>query len=675
MSQAYFPYLFEPLDLGFTQLKNRILMGSMHTGLEEAKNGFERLASYFSERAAGEAGLIVTGGIAPNRSGWVAPFSARLSNKRSVSKHQLITQAVHAENGKICMQILHSGRYGYHPICVAPSAIKSPISPFKPWALSDYFIKRTIQDFANTARLAQDAGYDGVEIMGSEGYLINQFLVKHTNHRTDKWGGDYEKRMRFPLEIVRSIRESVGNDFILIFRLSLLDLVPDGSSWEEIILLAKNLENEGINIINSGIGWHEARVPTIATQVPRGTFTWLTARLKKEVKVPVIATNRINMPEEAENIIASGQADMISMARPFLADSHWPVKAKQGRSNEINTCIACNQACLDHVFEGKPASCLVNPRACAETELNFIKTSKGKKIAVIGAGPAGLTFAIHAAERGHEVHLYEKENEIGGQFRLAANIPGKEEFRETLRYFNVQLILHNVRVYLNTPFDFQNVSKMGFDDIILSAGVKPKEINNIPGINHPKVVSYADLILGKVPKGENVAIIGAGGVGFDVATFLAHGKPYEINSFLNSWAVDQSFKLPGGLKKEKPEIKANRNIYLLQRSKGKPGKSLGKTTGWIHKSELNKRGVKFMTGVAYEKIDDEGLHLKTSKGYTECLPVDQIVICAGQISAFDDTLVIQGFNGQLHRIGGVKEARELDAKKAIKEAALLAANI
>jgi 2,4-dienoyl-CoA reductase (NADPH2) len=675
MSSNHFPHLFEPLDLGFTKLKNRILMGSMHTGLEEAKNGFERLAAYFGERAAGEAGLIVTGGIAPNRAGWVAPFSARLSNKQAVSKHQRITQAVHAEKGKICMQILHSGRYGYHPICVAPSAIKSPISPFKPWALSESSIKKTIEDFANTARLAQEAGYDGVEIMGSEGYLINQFLVKHTNHRTDKWGGNYENRMRFPLEIVRRVRESVGNDFILIFRLSLLDLVPDGSSWEEIIQLAKNIENEGINIINSGIGWHEARVPTIATQVPRGSFTWLTARLKKEVKIPVIATNRINMPEEAENIIAAGQADMISMARPFLADPEWPVKAKQGRSNEINTCIACNQACLDHVFEGKPASCLVNPRACSETELNFIKASKGKKMAVIGAGPAGLTFAIHAAERGHEVHLYEKENEIGGQFRLAANIPGKEEFKETLRYFKVQLIRHKVTVYLNTVFDFQDVPKLGFEEVILSAGVKPKLIHNIPGINHPKVVSYADLILGKVAKGHHVAIIGAGGVGFDVATFLSHEKPYETNSFLTSWAVDQSFSMPGGLLNEKAEVKINRNIYLLQRSTGKPGKSLGKTTGWIHKKELQKRGVKFMTGISYEKIDDDGLHLKMTNGQLVCLPVDQVVICVGQIPAYEDSFVIPGFKGNIHWIGGVKEAKELDAKKAIKDAATLASSI
>jgi 2,4-dienoyl-CoA reductase (NADPH2) len=675
MNPLFFPHLFEPLDLGFTRLRNRILMGSMHTGLEEAKNGFERLAAYFGERAAGEAGIIVTGGIAPNRAGWVAPFSARLGNKRAVAKHQLITRAVHAENGKICMQILHSGRYGYHPICVAPSAIKSPISPFKPWALTDYGIRKTIKDFSNTARLAQDAGYDGVEIMGSEGYLINQFLVSHTNHRTDKWGGDYENRMRFPLEIVRKVRESVGNDFILIFRLSLLDLVPDGSSWEEIIQLAKNMENEGINIINSGIGWHEARVPTIATQVPRGTFTWLTARLKTEVSIPVIATNRINMPEDAEKIISAGHADMISMARPFLADPEWPVKARQGRSNEINTCIACNQACLDHVFEGKPAGCLVNPRACAEAELNFIKVSKGKKIAVIGAGPAGLTFAIHAAERGHEVHLFEKENEIGGQFRLAAKIPGKEEFHETLRYFNVQLKRHKVHLYLNTAFDVKMVSDLGFDELVLSAGVIPKQILNIPGQNHPKVIAYPDLILGKVPKGDQVAIIGAGGVGFDVATFLAHENSYEKNSFLNSWAVDQTFSVPGGLLPEKKVEKINRSIYLLQRSKGKPGKSLGKTTGWIHKSELQKKGVRIITGITYEKIDDDGLHLIRENGAMECLPVDQIIICAGQIPALESEIQIPGYTGRIHRIGGVKEAKELDAKKAIREAALLAAVI
>jgi 2,4-dienoyl-CoA reductase (NADPH2) len=471
------------------------------------------------------------------------------------------------------------------------------------------------------------------------------------------------------------VRAAVGNDFILIFRLSLIDLVPNGSSWEEIVLLAKNVEKEGINIINSGIGWHEARVPTIATQVPRGTFTWLTSNLKSEIKIPVIASNRINMPQEAENIISSGQADMISMARPFLADPEWPLKAKQGRSDEINTCIACNQACLDHVFEGKPASCLVNPRACSETELNFIKVLKSKKIAVIGAGPAGLTFAIHAAERGHDVHLFEKENEIGGQFRLAANIPGKEEFKETLRYFKVQLNNQKVKLYLNTTCDFQNLSSEGFDEIVLSAGVKPKKISNIPGINHSKVVSYADLILGKVTKGENVAIIGAGGVGFDVATFLTHEKPYETASFLASWAVDQSFSMPGGLLNEKTDLKTNRNIFMLQRSTGKPGKSLGKTTGWIHKKELQKRGVKFITGISYEKIDDDGLHLKMTNGQVECLPVDQIVICAGQLPAYDDSLVIPGFKGNIHWIGGVKEAKELDAKKAIKDAAILAASI
>ena len=675
MNSEHFPNLFKPLDLGFTQLKNRILMGSMHTGLEEAKNGFERLAAYFAERAAGQVGLMVTGGIAPNRAGWVAPFSARLTNKRAVVKHQMITDAVHAEGGKICMQILHSGRYGYHPICVAPSAIKSPISPFKPWALSESSIKKTIIDFAHTARLAQDAGYDGVEIMGSEGYLINQFLVTHTNHRKDQWGGSYQNRMAFPLEIVRQISAAVGKEFILIFRLSLTDLIPNGSNWEEVVLLAKNLEREGINIINSGIGWHEARVPTIATQVPRGTLTWLTAELRKELNIPIIATNRINMPEEAEYIIAKGQADMISMARPFLADPAWPVKAKQGRVDEINTCIACNQACLDHVFEGKPAGCLVNPRACAETELIFNKAPKSKKIAVIGAGPAGITFAIHAAERGHDIHLFEKEAEIGGQFKLAANIPGKEEFKETLRYFSVQLKLNHVKVFLNTAFDFQSVGDQGFDEIVLAAGVKPKSIATLPGINHPSVVSYADLILGKVPKGNNVAIIGAGGVGFDVATFLAHDNVYEIDSFLSSWQVDKSFTVAGGLLSEKVNLKIQRNIYLLQRSAGKQGKSLGKTTGWIHKKELQKRGVQSISGVVYEKIDDEGLHLKRENGIQECLKVDQIVICAGQLPVFDPSLSIPDFSGKIHWIGGVKEAKELDAKKAIKDAAFLAASI
>lgn len=675
MIATHFPHLFEPLDLGFTKLKNRILMGSMHTGLEEAKNGFKQLAAYFGERAAGGAGLMVTGGIAPNRAGWVAPFSARLSSKRAVSDHQLITEAVHANDGKICMQILHSGRYGYHPICVAPSAIKSPISPFKPWALRESSIRNTINDFAHSARLAQDAGYDGVEIMGSEGYLINQFLVLHTNQRKDKWGGAYENRIQFPLEIVRKVRKAVGPDFILIFRLSLIDLIPNGSSWSEIVLLAKELEKEGINIINSGIGWHEARVPTIATQVPRGAFTWLTAALKKEVVIPVIATNRINMPEEAESIISSGQADMISMARPFLADPEWPLKAASGRVNEINTCIACNQACLDHVFDGKPAGCLVNPRACSETTLHFNKAFKSKKLAVIGAGPAGLTFAIHAAGRGHEVHLFEKDMEIGGQFRLAAQIPGKEEFRETLRYFKVQLTLHKVNLYLNTSFDFNAVQKEGFEEIILSAGVKPREIFNIPGIDHQMVVSYADLISGKVSKGNKIAIIGAGGVGFDVASFLAHENAYTTDTFLTSWNVDATFSVPGGLLNVKPKERMERQIFLLQRKEGKPGNSLGKTTGWIHKKELQKRGVHFISGVSYEKIDDQGLLIKKQNGQRECLDVDQIVICAGQQPVFDKSFKMPDFQGKIHWIGGVKEARELDAKKAIREAAFLAASI
>lgn len=675
MNSEHFPNLFEPLDLGFTQLKNRILMGSMHTGLEEAKNGFEKLAAYFAERAAGQVGLIITGGIAPNVAGWVAPFSARLSNKRAVAKHLLLTDAVHAENGKIGMQILHSGRYGYHPLCVAPSPIKSPISPFKPWQLTHRGVKNTIRDFVKTARLAQDAGYDGIEIMGSEGYLINQFLVTHTNQRKDQWGGSYENRMRFPLEIVRQVRAEVGKDFILIFRLSLIDLIPNGSSWEEIILLAKNLEREGVNLINSGIGWHEARVPTIATQVPRAAFSWLTAKLRQEVELPVIATNRINMPEEAEKILANGEADMISMARPFLADPLWPLKAKQGRSNEINTCIACNQACLDYVFEGKTASCLVNPRACAETTLNFNKVNSKKKIAVLGAGPAGLTFAIHAAERGHEVHLFEKENEIGGQFRLAAKIPGKEEFMETLRYFKVQLDLKKVHLHLNTTLEIEKLTEMGFQELVLAAGVKPKKIVDLEGIDHPSVVSYAELLLGKVEKGENVAIIGAGGIGFDVATFLSHPEKYDVPKFLSSWKVDATFSVPGGLLENNSKAKLIQKIYLLQRNPGKPGKSLGKTTGWIHKKELQKNGVEFISGVSYEKIDDEGLHLKTQNGQSRCLIVDQIVICAGQLPALENNFPTPGFNGNVHWIGGVKEAKELDAKKAISEAAFLAASI
>jgi len=647
----------------------------MHTGLEESRDGYESLAAYFAERAAGQVGLMVTGGIAPNWSGWVSPFSARLASKGPVRRHRQITNAVHAEGGKICLQILHAGRYGYHPLCVAPSAIKSPISPFKPWALTRTGIRRTIADFARTAALAREAGYDGVEVMGSEGYLINQFLVNHTNKRRDSWGGTYENRMRFPLEIVRAVRKAVGHDFIIIFRLSLIDLIPDGSSWEEIVLLAQQLEKEGVNLINSGIGWHEARVPTIATQVPRGTFTWLTARLRQEVSLPVIATNRINMPNQAEEILEQGAADMVSMARPFLADPEWARKAMEGRNREINTCIACNQACLDHVFSGKTASCLVNPRACNETTLRFTPTALPRKIGVIGAGPAGLTFAIHAAERGHEVHLFEKETEIGGQFRLAARIPGKEEFRETLRYFEEMLRLRGVNMHLGTALDEEKIWNLSMDEWVFAAGVKPREVSDIAGFDDSRVVSYPDLLSGKVPPGDKVAIIGSGGVGFDVATFLAHSQGYDTNSFLSSWGVDTSFKNAGGLLPGKEFVRSPRTIYMLQRKQGKAGKSLGKTTGWIHRTELQRRGVVFLSGITYERLDEQGLHLSHADGHKECLAVDQVVICAGQEPAWTFPFESMSQLGTVHRIGGVRDARELDAQKAIHEAAQLAAAI
>ncbi|MEC8968330.1 MAG: NADPH-dependent 2,4-dienoyl-CoA reductase, partial [Bacteroidota bacterium] len=522
-----YPKLLEPLDLGFTVLKNRVLMGSMHTGLEEERDGYDRMAAYFAERAKGGVGLIVTGGIAPNRAGWVGPFSSRLSNKRTADKHKKITEAVHQNDGKICMQILHSGRYGYHPLSVAPSGIKSPISPFKPWELSKRGIKRTINDFVNCAVLAKYAGYDGVEIMGSEGYLINQFIVKKTNKRSDGYGGDYENRIKFPLEIIKAVRKAVGEHFIIFYRLSMLDLVEDGSSWEEVVHLAKEVEKAGATIINTGIGWHEARIPTIATMVPRGAFSWVTKKMMGEVNIPLITTNRINTPELAEKILSDGHADMISMARPFLADPYFVQKAQEDKADEINTCIACNQACLDHVFKRKIASCMVNPRACHETELVYDPTSSAKNIAVVGAGPAGLAYSCVSAERGHKVTLFDASNQIGGQFNIAKQIPGKEEFYETLRYFSKRLQNANVQLKLNTRVSAEDLKE--FDHVILSTGIKPRKLT-IKGINHPKVLSYLDVLKDKKDVGEKVAIIGAGGIGFDVAEFLTHkGESTALN--------------------------------------------------------------------------------------------------------------------------------------------------
>jgi 2,4-dienoyl-CoA reductase (NADPH2) len=634
----------------------------MHTGLEESKNGFAKQAAYFAERAKGGVGLIVTGGVAPNRAGWTSPFGSKLSTHSEAKQHQLITEAVHAEGGKICMQILHTGRYGYHPICVAPSAIKSPISPFKPWKLSRGGIKRTINDFVNCAKLAQEAGYDGVEIMGSEGYLINQFIVSKTNQRTDEWGGSYENRIKFPIEIVRQTREAVGQNFIIIYRLSMLDLVEDGSSWEEVEELAKAIEKAGATIINTGIGWHEARVPTIATMVPRGGFSWVTKRLMGKLSIPLITTNRINMPDVAEQILADGYANMVSMARPFLADPEFPKKALEGRTDEINTCIACNQACLDHVFERKTASCLVNPRACKELSTIVLPAITKKKIAVVGAGPAGLSASVTLAQRGHEVHLFEANATIGGQFNIAKEIPGKEEFIETLRYYKKQMELHKVQIHLNSIFKQEQATD--FDEVVVSTGVSGRTLT-IEGINDPKVLTYTDVVLHKKPVGKKVAIIGAGGIGFDVAEFLTNEESNTIPTFMEEWGVDMNYTVRGALQKNHA-TKSPREVYLLQRSKGKLGGGLGKTTGWIHRAALKMKKVKMIAEVSYEKINEEGFHIKVA-GVPQVLDVDNIVICAGQISNNQLYHAIKENYTNVHLIGGALEAGDLDAKRAIEQ--------
>ena len=670
-----FPNLLKPLDLGFTSLKNRVLMGSMHTGLEEVKNGYSRMASYFEARAKGGVGLIVTGGISPNLRGWVAPFSSKLTSKRTAKKHRLITDAVHKYDSKICMQILHSGRYGYHPFNVSASNIKSPISKFKTKSLSERGIQSTINDFVRCSKLARYAGYDGVEIMGSEGYLINQFIAKRTNRRNDKWGGEYINRIKFPLEIVKRIRLEVGKEFIIIFRLSMLDLVEGGSSWDEVVQLAKELEKAGVNLINTGIGWHESRIPTIATMVPRGAFSWVTKKMMGEVSVPLITTNRINTPEIAEKILSNGHADMVSMARPFLADPEFINKAIANKSNEINTCIACNQACLDHAFKGKIASCLVNPLACHETEIIVNNTKTPKRIVVVGAGPAGLSYAITAAKRGHNVTLIEKSNSIGGQFNMAKKIPGKEEFYETLRYFDVMLQKHNVQIHLNTTFEPAMAKK--YDNVILATGIIPRK-PKIIGIDHPKVVSYIDVLNNKVKIGSKVALIGAGGIGFDVAEYLSHkGESSSLKTklFMEEWGVDMSFTARGGIQKVKPKpLETKRQIYLLQRKSGKVGASLGKTTGWIHRFSLRNKDVKMINSVNYNKIDDKGLnYFKNNKEFI--LDVDHIVICAGQLSnnKIFDSCKEQNPNTEI--IGGAFHASELDAKKAIDQAVRSAAKV
>lgn len=665
-----FKRLFQPLDLGFTQIKNRLLMGSMHTGLEEDKESLTRLAEFYRERALGGAGLIVTGGFAPNRAGRLAPFAAKLTNSKEQHRHELVTHTVHEAGGKIALQILHAGRYGYHPFIVAPSGIKSPISPFKPWVMSQWRIKKTIKHFARCARLAQLAGYDGVEIMGSEGYLINQFIVSHTNHRTDEWGGSYERRIRFPTEIVRSVREAVGEQFIIIYRLSMLDLIAQGSSWEEVVILAKAIEQAGATIINTGIGWHEARVPTIGTMVPAAAFTHITKQLKPEISIPVITSNRINTPELANQLLEEGVADMISMARPFLADSHFAHKAKAGDSNAINICIACNQACLDRVFVNKSASCLVNPRACNETELVYQTVSHPKSLAVVGSGPAGLAFAAVAAERGHKVTVFEKGDCLGGQFNLAKRIPGKEDFHYTLNYFNYQLKKYNVDVRLNTEATVDML--LDFDEVVLATGIKPRT-PDIKGIEHEKVVSYIDVITGKRAVGERVAIIGAGGIGFDVAELLTHEAHESKEQFYDEWGIDINGEHRGGLKP--PSITPSpREVYLLQRKKEKMGQRLGKTTGWIHRLSLKHKKVKMISGVSYEAIDDQGLHLLID-GKPQILPVDTIVICAGQTELKELFEPLKQQGKPVHLVGGAYKALELDARHAIDQACRLAALI
>ncbi|MFQ2254454.1 NADPH-dependent 2,4-dienoyl-CoA reductase [Aeromonas sp. BC14] len=668
-----YPTLLTPLDLGFTQLRNRVLMGSMHTGLEEEKGGFDKLAAFYGERARGGVGLIVTGGIAPNLRGRLVPHGSQLSFPWQVAKHKKVTSAVHQEGGKIALQILHAGRYAYHPFSLAPSALKAPISPFKPRAMSERQIRGTIRDFAATAQLARSAGYDGVEVMGSEGYLINQFICERTNKRTDGWGGSSENRMRFPVEIVRAIRERVGPDFIIIFRLSMLDLVEQGSSLEEVIALGKALEQVGVTLINTGIGWHEARIPTIATSVPRGAFSWVTAELKKHLKVPLITTNRINTPEVAERILAQGEADMVSMARPFLADPEFVIKAAEDRADEINTCIACNQACLDHVFKQKRASCLVNPRACFETELTFGRVPQPKKLAVVGAGPAGLAFACYAAERGHQVSLFDQASEIGGQFNFAKQIPGKEEFHETLRYFAKRLEKCGVELYLGQRQSAESLLGGGFDEVILATGIRPRT-PNIPGIEHAKVMSYLDVLRDHKPVGEKVAVIGAGGIGFDVAEYLVEGKgDRSRDHWLKEWGIDKQLGERGGLMA--PVIDApERQVWLLQRKESKVGDGLGKTTGWIHRTVLKNRKVEMLSGVQYLRIDDEGLHIQVGE-QQQCLPVDQVIICAGQEPLKELQAGLQAAGKPVHIIGGADVAAELDAKRAIRQGAELAAVI
>jgi len=668
-----YPHLLAPLDLGHVVLPNRVLMGSMHVGLEEEHGPLRKMAAYFARRAEGGVGLMVTGGVAPNREGWTKPFAAKLSNRYEAWKHRYVTDAVHEAGGRIAMQILHTGRYGYHPLAVAPSALRSPISPFKPRALSQTGIERTLNAFARSAKLAKEAGYDGVEIMGSEGYLIHQFIAARTNHRQDVWGGDFEQRIRFPAEVVRRVRAAVGPEFIVIFRLSMLDLVEEGSEWDEIVRLAGVVQEAGATLLNTGIGWHEARVPTIATLVPRAGFAWVTERLRPHVDIPVITSNRINTPEVAEQVLARGAADMVSLARPLLADPDWVNKAAAKRADEINTCIACNQACLDHIFEGKRVSCLVNPLACHETEWKVHPAMARRRVAVIGAGPAGLACATTAAARGHDVTLYEQQEQIGGQFLLARLIPGKDEFNETLRYFRRRLETTGVTVRLGHQVTVDELIAEGFHAVVVASGVSPR-VPKLQGVDHPKVLSYLDVLRG-APVGDRVAILGAGGIGFDVAEFLLtdHRGPPELATYLAEWGIDPEMNVRGGLVEAKVEP-SKRTIALLQRSPGKPGKGLGKTTGWIHRAQLGKAGVQMLGGCTYDRVDDEGLHV-TVDGEAKLYPVDNVILCAGQqpYDELSERLVEAGVAVKV--VGGARDASGLDAKRAISEGMRVASEL